>query len=386
MWNTREKLCEPIGKVSCGGHYADSCAKCTQGHGATWCNGDCYFDNKEHVCKVIPSLVHPAYRKITDNHDFQQVRTEKGQPVNIILVKRPMAASSKRIYQNYKDDILFFGISSFENFPLSSPNPFSHNFSNEEYKSLFPGWLTMMRHPEEYFTSATKTILMSQSDFQHEEPLRFYQRHKNLPKKYDFVFSGTDQNVDDGCVGWASFAKNWTFMLEALEVMCSPEFNLTGVLIANTNKKGTRSCDLPPACQGKMLQTKFLPNQSAFFEYTIQSRFMMVPQIYDASPRVVSQALALNVPILMNRNIVGGWKYLNNKTGEGFHDISDFKEQLGKMVKRSRHGNYYQPQDFLTSNYGTEHAGKRFRDWVEANFQGRVEFPPGSKYLVPWGS
>eukprot|EP00418_Pyrodinium_bahamense_P023430 CAMPEP_0179148548 /NCGR_PEP_ID=MMETSP0796-20121207/71896_1 /TAXON_ID=73915 /ORGANISM="Pyrodinium bahamense, Strain pbaha01" /LENGTH=181 /DNA_ID=CAMNT_0020849281 /DNA_START=64 /DNA_END=606 /DNA_ORIENTATION=+ len=30
-------------KVSCGSHRAASCADCPQGHGATWCNGDCVF-------------------------------------------------------------------------------------------------------------------------------------------------------------------------------------------------------------------------------------------------------------------------------------------------------------------------------------------------------
>ena len=31
--------------VSCGGHYASSCAECPQGNGASWCNGDCIWAN-----------------------------------------------------------------------------------------------------------------------------------------------------------------------------------------------------------------------------------------------------------------------------------------------------------------------------------------------------
>ena len=27
--------------VSCGNHYANTCADCPQGNGAYWCNGDC---------------------------------------------------------------------------------------------------------------------------------------------------------------------------------------------------------------------------------------------------------------------------------------------------------------------------------------------------------
>ena len=36
---------------------------------------------------------------------------------------------------------------------------------------------------------------------------------------------------------------------------------------------------------------------------------------------LVRQALALDVPLLMNRNIIGGWKYVNEKTGEFFNEF-----------------------------------------------------------------
>ena len=48
--------------------------------------------------------------------------------------------------------------------------------------------------------------------------------------------------------------------------MCSPEFNLTGVLVANKNKAGTKACTIPAACDGKIVQTSFL-EQKNFFGY-----------------------------------------------------------------------------------------------------------------------
>ena len=35
-----------VDKVSCGSHRASSCAKCPQGNGASWCNGDCKWTSK----------------------------------------------------------------------------------------------------------------------------------------------------------------------------------------------------------------------------------------------------------------------------------------------------------------------------------------------------
>jgi len=37
----------PTTNVSCGGHYASSCAECPQGNGAAWCNGDCIWVNNQ---------------------------------------------------------------------------------------------------------------------------------------------------------------------------------------------------------------------------------------------------------------------------------------------------------------------------------------------------
>jgi hypothetical protein len=161
---------------------------------------------------------------------------------------------------------------------------------------MFPGFLHMMRDPNVYFPDSTKTILMSQSDFMLDEPQTFRQDHANDEKIYDFVYSGgvsrdqlfyfaqiimhiitnsilfdqfQDQDVETDCVGWASYNKNFSFVREALEVMCSSEFNVTGVLVANKNKADTMACTIPAACDGKIVQTAFL-DQDEFFDYLVK--------------------------------------------------------------------------------------------------------------------
>ena len=37
--------------MSCGGHDAATCSECPQGHGASWCNGECEWKNEECVSK-----------------------------------------------------------------------------------------------------------------------------------------------------------------------------------------------------------------------------------------------------------------------------------------------------------------------------------------------
>merc|ERR1711879_1088777 len=127
--------------------------------------------------------------------------------------------------------------------------------------------------------------------------------------------------------GWCGWSKNWSFVREALPILCD-EFKLTGVLVATKNKANTKAYTIPDSCKGRMTQTTYLARQSDYFDFLKQSKFAFLPQIHDASPRVATQALAHDVPLLINYYILGGWKYVTEKTGEFFHDISDFREAL----------------------------------------------------------
>mmetsp|Transcript_131436 Transcript_131436/g.262248 ORF Transcript_131436/g.262248 Transcript_131436/m.262248 type:complete len:507 (-) Transcript_131436:81-1601(-) len=317
---------------------------------------------------VLSARVHPAYEGLLQHYAFQPVRTQGGEYVNIILVRSPPGGSEIALYEKYKNDILFMGISSYNDYPLGS-----------EFVGTFPGFLHMMREPEKAFPKHVKTILMSQSDFSLPE---FPQRDYSVPKKYDFTYSASDCDVDVDGQGWCGWSKNWTFVRKALDVMCSPEFNLRGVLVATKNKANTRAYSLPASCKGKMIQTTYLARQEDYFNYLKNSRFALLPQVHDASPRVSTQALSADVPILMNYHIMGGWKYVNDKTGEFFHDMSDFKESLRKILKNSEIPDRYEPQKWVREHYGNERSGKRLFDFVRKHFSDRVKFPKGTRLLL----
>jgi len=324
--------------------------------------------------------LHPAYHRLIREYPFQPCRTERGQLVNVIFVRSPFrSAAQEEMYERYKDEILFVGISSFEDFPLPPPNPYSGKFPKDKYVGMFPGFLHMMREPEKFFPPHVKLLLMSQSDFALPYPGR------RAEKKYDFIYSGSDQDVHNDCEGWSSFAKNWTFAKQALEVMCG-EYGLTGVLVATKDKQNKKACTIPTSCHGKVLQTQYIP-QNEFFDYMRQSRWVFFPQVHDASPRVTTQALMHDLPMLMNWHIAGGWKYLNEKTGEFFHDMSDFRSALGKIVDGTRtEPSAYSPRKWVSEHYGDSVSGPRLKDWVLENFADRVALPRGTRSLLPSGA
>lgn len=323
--------------------------------------------------KVVSLRVHPAYNGLLKEYPFQQVSTQSGRQVNVILVRSQPNGYQQQLYHRYEKEILFLGISSMNDYPLKEVGSTDTN----DYVGMFPGFLHMMREPEKAFPPHVKTILMSQSDFSLPNvPPRDY----SVPKKYDFTYSASDCDVESDGHGWCGWSKNWTFVREALGLMCG-ELNLTGVLVATKNKANTKAYSIPDSCKGKMTQTTYLPNQQEFFNYVKQSRFVFLPQIHDASPRVSTQALAHDVPILMNWYIKGGWKYVNEKTGEFFHDMSDFKQSLLKILKGAETPYHYEPQKWVRENYGDVNSGKRLLKFIQDNFGDRVKLPKNTQYL-----
>ena len=75
--------------------------------------------------------MHPAYNSLLKEYPFQQVTTQTGAQVNIMLVRSPWQNPSERtLFHKYKNDILFMGISSFEDYPLDAMNPCVPTISN----------------------------------------------------------------------------------------------------------------------------------------------------------------------------------------------------------------------------------------------------------------
>ena len=58
--------------------------------------------------------------------------------------------------------------------------------------------------------------------------------------------------------------------------------------------------------------------------------------------------MCYNLPVLVNKNIVGGWKYVTPETGEEF-TMNDFESQLDKFIKNLDN---YKPREFIINNYG----------------------------------
>ena len=61
---------------------------------------------------------------------------------------------------------------------------------------------------------------------------------------------------------------------------------------------------------------------------------------------------------LINKNILGGWKYINEKTGQFFTDENDVGKNIEIMMNKLKN-NEYEPRKFFIDNYGAIKSGKK---------------------------
>ena len=315
----------------------------------------------------VPSLPRP----------FVNLYNDKGEKVNVILVSHPFtrATGTNGSYEQYvqykKEGIHFIGISSYGEFPgvVTNPHdsisPKDHEvWTKYDYMKLLPMWLHCFRDPDKYIDKNIPKILISESDFVNENNVL----DTSVEKEYDFIYICLKDN-DECKMGWQGYNRNWELALKCIEIMCS-KYKLKGVLVGRIN------CQIPTSCKNLMIITDRLP-KNKLVEYYKKSKFIFLPNIVDASPRVLTEAFNYNLRALVNYNILGGWKYINNKTGELFTE-DNFEEALTKLLN-----NYdsYEPYKYFKANYGINTTGVQLRDFLLEHLDNLNFTKESTKYI-----
>jgi len=293
---------------------------------------------------------------------FKNMFDDNGKLLNVILIDKPFRTKEDESnYEKYKlQGLSFCGISSYSNFPGKIDNPYEdrfHELEKHDYTKMVSSWLHCFRDiniPENLKNSGLPMLLLTESDLKDTDA---YKPSKSISKEYDFIYICLADN--DKCEpGWQSYNRNWDLAKECLKTMCS-EFKLTGIIVGRTN------CEFTISCKGLIKVLPFLDFHK--FQQELQKcRFLFVPNITDASPRVITEALTYNIPILVNENIIGGWHHVvPGVTGEFFTDSTNIKKSISKLMSNY---NTYKPREHFIKHNGKINAGKRLADFLIENY------------------
>lgn len=313
---------------------------------------------KEHFTDELPT-----YEGVT----FVHLYDDKGKKINVALINKPFSSDADfKKYLINSTKFIYIGISSYMQFPALPTNPLDNyvveNFNNtnpyylEMYMNICRGWLHCFKDPIKYIPIDKPHALISESDFVN---------YKNLIpddtiKEYDFVYSCPKVNKDSGCNDWVSYNKGWEIAQKFIPILCE-KLKLKGLLI------GREGCELPEGSKEYLTTTGWLEYSEMIKTYK-KCKFLFVPGIIDASPRIITEAMSLNLPCLINTNILGGWKYINDKTGALFdsNNIDDFENIVTKFLEGM---NQYNPRQYIIDNYGPINSGKKLKEFLFENFK-----------------
>ena len=263
---------------------------------------------------------------------FINLQDENGENINMLCIRGPIDKKEDKDFFNksLKKGIKFLGCSSYLSFPglclnkhdkchKSIPEFQGKPYYHEDYVI---GWAHGFREPDKYIKNNIPKILISESDFCDNNKLD----KGNIKIIYDFiVHCPKDKECDNG---WYHHNKNWILCKKTIETLCN-KFNQKGILVGRTG------CNVDIKNPKNFEEVDFL-KYDKYIEKLKQSKFIIIPSFEDSSPRTLTEAMTLNMPALVNKNILGGWKYVNDKTGI-FYDENDMDEKINIFLKSKNH-------------------------------------------------
>lgn len=168
-------------------------------------------------------------------------------------------------------------------------------------------WCHCFKDPKKYFPNKP-LLLLSESDFVDPSFIKF----SNLALKWDFYYFTVGGELGNKYKGMKLF-------VDSLPILCG-KMGLKGVLIkyAKAKKKFVLNSSRKRIWKKYKKNIKVLLGKKDVSNIISRSRFGFFPNITDCSPLLLSESLVMNTPILVNEDILGGWKYINENTGFSF--------------------------------------------------------------------
>ena len=290
---------------------------------------------------------------------FKYIYDETNTKLNIIAISAPFRETSHEdTYYKYKNlGYYFIGISSYLDFPEKINNPFEDRFHEErkhDYLKMVDTWISCFREPSEKMINANiPLLLLTEADLKNPD---HYKPDKTIVKEYDFIYINLNDN--DTCdPGWNWYNRNWDLAKKCLEVMCE-KYKLKGLIV------GRENCEFTNKCNKYITVIPFLPFHK-FIETMQKCKFIFSPNISDASPRVITDALCLDMPALVNYNILGGWhNIISGVTGEFFTDENNIGDAIEKIINNDT----YTPRQWYLDNRGIHNSGVILSNFLKKHY------------------
>ena len=270
---------------------------------------------------------------------------EGGHDTGFGAVRSPVGADEGEIFERFAQERLLIGLTSYGSFPrvhavFDGEQLANTGLDGRERPEVARcvAWAHCFRNPRQYLPGGCPWELISLSDF--TDPGWVSASGLALPaqKRWDLIYVCCANVFNEQ-------TKNWTLAKRCLSRLVH-DLGITALLVGRDqapdvpNMPGIETCGELPWHE--------------LMSCLAQSRVAFFPNVLDASPVFLTEALCLDVPVVVNHQILGGWKYVVRGTGRFFtgdHDVT------GAVAECLTGG--YGPRDWFCANYGPDRAASR---------------------------
>jgi len=265
--------------------------------------------------------------------------------------------SEKQFDEYVKQGIHIFGITAYKSFPNremmdNSEGDYERN-DTFDYTGKIKNWLCCFKNKEKYkFSSFNNIIDISESDFYNAE------KDYKKTKKYDFIYICNKDSDTCPKNGWNAINRNFDLAKKCFPIMCN-EFGLKGLIV------GRDGCNLENENYNKKIEVVGWLEWHELQDKMRESKFLFVPNIFDASPRVIAESITKDLQVLMNRKILCGSKYVTYDTGELFTDENDIRPALTNLLNKQYK---ISPKKWWEENYSQETSQIKLAKFLNDNF------------------
>lgn len=279
--------------------------------------------------------------------------------------------AENRFYEYKEKGVKIFGITAYKSFPNKqmldkSEGEYERN-DTFNYVENIQDWLCCFKNKESYgFSEYNRTIDISESDFYTSEDDSLKRN-----KIYDFIYICCKDSDTCPLDGWNAINRNFDLALKCFPILCN-EFNLKGLVV------GRVGCGLEEKYGNKLEVVEWL-DWHILQDKMRESKMLFVPNIYDASPRVVAECIIKDVPVLMNENILCGSKYITYETGELFSDENNCRVALTNLLNKQFK---ISPKKWWSENYSQEKSQKRLCEFLSESFPNELKSIERVKFIL----
>jgi glycosyltransferase involved in cell wall biosynthesis len=286
---------------------------------------------------------------------------EDGEDTGFGAVRSPVGADDHDTLERFAQERRLIGLTAYGTFPrihavFDGKERAAQGIDGRERPEVAhcAAWAHCFRNPDQYLPEQGLRALISISDFTDPEWVSTSALDIPTKKRWDLIYVCCANRFNE-------LTKNWALAKRCLARLAA-DLDITVLLVGRDQAPDIPDAPGIEAC-GELPWHELMACLA-------QSRVAFFPNVLDASPVLLAEALCLDVPVVVNGRILGGWKYVKPPTGRFFTDQNDVTGAVTECLTER-----FGPRAWFRAVHGPDNSASRLAAFLHTVADHAGELP-----------